>query len=116
MPALDKASVIGMLTQGDNMLIDTDIPAKFKVGDRIKTLDMKPKGHTRLARYVRNKVGVIQRDHGVYPLPDSAIDGNDKAQHVYSVKFEARELWGNEASKNDTLCIDLWDDYMMVTT
>jgi hypothetical protein len=31
---------------------------------------------------------------------------------VYSVRFEARELWGPDASPIDTVYVDLWDDYL----
>lgn len=109
---LDKELARVILKEGDILLMDVDVPAKFKVGDRIKTRNIRPKGHTRLVQYVRGKEGIIQRDHGVYPLPDTAIDGDDRPQHVYSVKFSARELWGEEAPETDSLCIDLWDDYM----
>ena len=35
-----------------------------------------------------------------------------KRQHVYSVRFAARELWGEQASPRDFVYIDLWDDYL----
>ena len=88
-------------------------PPKFKVGDRIRVLNIRPEGHTRLPRYIRDKVGVIKRDHGVYPFPDTAIAGDMKPQHVYSVQFDAREVWGVRAPATDSLRIDLWDDYMI---
>jgi nitrile hydratase len=28
------------------------------------------------------------------------------------VRFTARELWGPLASPRDTVCVDLWDDYL----
>jgi nitrile hydratase subunit beta len=31
---------------------------------------------------------------------------------VYSVQFAARELWGEDASPNDSVYIDMWDDYL----
>ena len=36
----------------------------------------------------------------------------EKPQHVYSVRFAARELWGEQASPRDAVYIDLWDDYL----
>jgi hypothetical protein len=31
---------------------------------------------------------------------------------VYSVRFTARELWGEKASPRDAVNLDLWDDYL----
>jgi nitrile hydratase len=87
--------------------------ARFRTGDRVIARNINPTGHTRLPRYVRGKRGVIERDWGVYVFADSnAHHGGDRAQHVYSVSFSARELWGKDAPNNDTLRIDLWEDYL----
>jgi nitrile hydratase len=52
-------------------------------------------------------------DHGVYAFPDTnALFQGEKRQHVYSVRFTARELWGDAASPHDTVNIDMWDDYL----
>ena len=54
-----------------------------------------PLTHTRLPRYCRDKLGCIDRDHGVFVFPDSAAHGKgEKPQHCYSVYFSAQELWG----------------------
>lgn len=107
MPVMTKEVVLDAMANGDHSKMDVDIPPRFKVGDVIRTHNWNPPGHTRLARYVRDKVGVVKIDHGVYPLPD----GPDREQHVYSVEFKANVLW-DEANDVDTLRIDLWDDYM----
>ena len=87
--------------------------ARFQEGDRVVARNLNPTGHTRLPRYVRGKRGVIHRDWGVYVLADSnAHHVGDRAQHVYSVTFSARELWGKDAPPRDTLRIDLWEDYL----
>ncbi|MBI2969383.1 MAG: nitrile hydratase subunit beta, partial [Gammaproteobacteria bacterium] len=41
-----------------------------------------------------------------------AHGGPDRPQHVYSVRFSARELWGEDAPARDALYIDLFDEYM----
>jgi nitrile hydratase len=87
--------------------------ARFAEGDRVVARNINPSGHTRLPRYVRGKRGVIHRDWGVYVLADSnAHHAGDHSQHVYSVAFDARELWGKDAPRRDKLHIDLWDDYL----
>lgn len=92
---------------------DPAVAPRFKVGQRVRALNIHPTGHTRLPRYARGKTGKIVRDHGVYAFPDTnAHFLGEKRQHVYSVRFSAQELWGKQASARDSVYIDLWDDYL----
>ena len=92
---------------------DPKIPPRFKAGQRVRARNINPIGHTRLPRYARGKTGKIDRDHGVYNFPDTAAHGlGPKRQHVYAVRFTARELWGEQASPRDSVYIDMWDDYL----
>jgi nitrile hydratase subunit beta len=92
---------------------DEDVPPRYKVDDRVVTRTINPLGHTRLPRYARGKRGVVALDHGVWVFPDTAGNGlGRKPQHCYSVRFEARELWGDAASARDAVYIDLWDDHL----
>jgi hypothetical protein len=85
----------------------------FEIGQRVRGRNINPTGHTRLPRYARGKLGVIWRDHGVYSFPDTnAHFQGEKRQHVYSVRFTARELWGEGVSPRDTVNLDMWDDYL----
>ena len=85
----------------------------FRVGQRVRARNLNPPGHTRLPRYARGKIGTIDRDHGVYVFPDTmAHFRGEKRQHVYSVRFAARELWGEQASPRDSVHLDMWDDYL----
>ena len=87
--------------------------ARYHEGDRVIARNLNPAGHTRLPRYIRGKRGVIARDWGIYTFADSnAHHAGERAQHVYSVEFAARELWGADAPHRDTLRIDLWEDYL----
>jgi nitrile hydratase subunit beta len=66
-----------------------------------------------LPRYARGKSGVIVRDHGAFVFPDSnAHFQGEKPQHLYSVRFAARELWGTQAPPRDSVYVDMWDDYL----
>ena len=87
--------------------------ARFQAGDAVVARNINPSGHTRLPRYVRGKHGVIWRDWGLQVFPDShAHGGGERQQHVYSVVFKARELWGDGASSRDRVHVDLWEDYL----
>ena len=71
---------------------DPSIAPLFQVGQRVRARNMNPSGHTRLPRYARGKTGQIVRDHGVYSFPDTnAQYQGQKRQHVYSVRFAARD-------------------------
>ena len=93
--------------------LEVDIAPRFAPGEQVRARNINPPHHTRLPRYVRGKRGEIERNHGVFPFPDSDIRGEtDRPQHVYSVRFDARELWGDDAPPNDAVHIDLFDDYL----
>ncbi len=90
-----------------------EAPARFRPGDRVVARNEHPKHHTRLPRYVRGKPGVIDRVRGVYTLPDTNAYGRgEHPQPVYSVRFAARDLWGDVAATTDSIYIDLWESYL----
>jgi nitrile hydratase len=92
---------------------DPSVSPLFHVGQRVRARNINPTGHTRLPRYARGKSGEVARGHGVYAFPDTNAQYlGEKRQHVYSVRFAARELWGEQASLRDFVYIDLWDDYL----
>ena len=113
MPLLTADRVAAALRRGDGFRMDVDLPPRFTPGDRVRARNIHPLGHTRLPRYARGRTGVIDRDHGVFVFADASGAGLGKIpQHVYSVRFAARELWGPEASARDAIYIDLWDDHL----
>jgi nitrile hydratase len=113
-PALTAAMVPEMLSKGWPSKRDAQVPPRFKVKQRVRARNMHPAGHTRLPRYARGKLGSIVRDYGTFPLQDTNRSGlqENRLQHVYSVRFAARELWGDQASPRDAVYLDLWDDYL----
>ena len=111
--ALRRSDVPRFLRNRRGARLDDALPSKFKAGDAVVARNMNPVGHTRIPRYVRGRRGVIDRDHGVFIYPDTHAAGlGPKPQHVYSVRFAARELWGPEAHLQDAVYVDLWDDYL----
>jgi len=86
-------------------------PQGFAVGDKVRTLNIHPRGHTRLPRYARGHAGEIVAVHGTHVFPDSNAQGlGEDPQWLYTVRFTARELWGKDT--NDAVCIDLWEPYL----
>lgn len=90
---------------------------QFEVGEPVRVRNHHPRGHTRCPRYVRGGRGVIERQLGASPLPDdSAHGGSAEAQSVYTVRFEASELWGEKAAEpNQSVSLDLWEGYLAPT-
>jgi nitrile hydratase subunit beta len=88
-------------------------PAKFKPGDRVRAKNMHPTRHTRLPRYVRGHVGVVERNHGCQVFPDSAAaDSGENPQWLYTVVFDGAELWGPDADPTLKISVDAFEPYL----
>ena len=86
---------------------------RFTAGDQIRARNINPEGHTRLPRYARGRLGIVTRYHGAHVYPDSnAHFAGEAPQPLYTVRFTARELWGDTANAADTVSLDLWEDYL----
>jgi nitrile hydratase subunit beta len=112
-PFVTAESAPDMVARRGTARRDVPAVARFKAGQRARARNINPAGHTRLPRYVRGKEGVVVLDRGVFLFPDTnAHFLGEKPQHLYSVRFTARELWGEPASARDSVYVDLWDDYL----
>jgi nitrile hydratase len=88
-------------------------PARFKPGDRVRTVNVHPQGHTRLPRYARDKVGTVELIHGCHAYPDSVAGGRgDDPQWLYTVVFDGSEIWGADADPRQTISIDAFEPYL----
>jgi nitrile hydratase len=85
----------------------------FAVGDRIRTRNFNPESHTRLPRYARAKTGVVEAVQGGFVFPDDNAHGKgENPQWVYTVVFDAGEIWGEGADPTLTVSIDAWETYL----
>jgi nitrile hydratase len=114
------------LTRGPFSLADVDrvtkrasygrpaqAPARFKIGDRVRTKNIHPTTHTRLPRYARGHVGVVERLHGAHIFPDSVSTGKgEDPQWLYTVRFDAQELWGADADPTLRVSIEAFEPYL----
>jgi nitrile hydratase subunit beta len=88
-------------------------PARFTVGDRVRAKNMHPTTHTRLPRYARGHVGVVEATRGCHVFPDStAVGGGENPQWLYTVVFEARELFGEAADPTLQVSIEAFEPYL----
>jgi len=111
-PALAE-QIVAILQAGNPATRQIRQKPRFATGDRVVTRNLNPHGHTRLARYARGKRGVIAHHWGAYVFPDTNAHGlGENPQHLYSVRFSVRELWGDTAETNESILIDLWESYL----
>ena len=88
-------------------------PARFAVGDRVRTVVMHPQHHTRLPRYARGKSGTVERIVGHHVFPDTGAHGApEQAQWLYTVVFPGPELWGRDADPASSVSIEAWESYL----
>jgi nitrile hydratase beta subunit len=88
-------------------------PARFKAGDRVRTRNMHPATHTRLPRYARDKVGVVEACQGCHMYPDAvASNRGDDPQWLYTVVFDGRELWGPDSDPTLKVSIEAFEPYL----
>jgi nitrile hydratase subunit beta len=88
-------------------------PARFSVGHRVRTRAGETEHHTRLPRYARGKLGQVERVHGAHVFADTHAQGlGEQPQWLYTVVFDARELWGGEAAPGLFVSIDAWESYL----
>jgi nitrile hydratase beta subunit len=105
--------VVAALRAGTPVTRKIRKPARFAIGEHVIARNLNPLGHTRLPRYARGKRGVIVLHHGAHVFPDTNAHGlGEHPQHLYTVRFAARELWGNAAEPKATVLIDLWESYL----
>jgi len=86
--------------------------ARFNVGDRVRSRPLNPPTHTRLPRYCRDKRGTIIAVHGAHVFPDAnAIGLGEQPQWLYTVRFDAAELWGTDTTAA-SVCVDCWEPHL----
>jgi nitrile hydratase beta subunit len=109
---LPPEAVPAMLSQGVDSRRRPAGPPTFMPGDRVRAKFHSPLGATRLPRYVRGHVGIVESYHGWHRLPDASAHGEEQAEPLYCVGFLARGLWDDVASPGDMVFADLWESYL----
>jgi nitrile hydratase subunit beta len=110
---LKAADVRAAMARGGPCNRPVSAAPRFSAGQRVRARDFDPEHHTRLPRYARGKTGMIEAVRDAYVLPDTNAHGRgENPEWVYTVAFDARELWGGEADPALTVSIDAWENYL----
>jgi nitrile hydratase subunit beta len=89
-------------------------PARFVLGQRVRTRSVQPDHHTRLPAYAHGKLGVIERVHGAHVFADANAQGlGESPEWLYTVAFDEQELWGEQlAAQRSIISVDAWEPYL----
>jgi nitrile hydratase len=110
---LAAQDVPAVLRRGGPTERETNTKARFRPSDRVRARNMHPLTHTRLPRYVRGHVGVIEAVRGCHVFPDTNATGaGENPQWLYTVRFDGRELWGDDTDPALAVSVDAWEPYL----
>jgi len=88
-------------------------PARFLVGDVVRTRAQRVDHHTRLPGYAHGRHGVIESVQGMHVFADSHAQGlGEQPQWLYRVAFSGTELWGVDAAPGTSVAFDAWESYL----
>lgn len=91
---------------------ESSIGPAFAAGDFVRTRSLGSLGHTRLPQYARGRPGRIEAFRGFHILPDTNMTGDGPAEPLYTVAFQAADLWPEAEGRKDRVFLDLWERYL----
>ena len=111
-PRMTKDDLASSFSRGSFDRTPTGV-ARFKPGDRVRTRNINPRGHTRLPRYARGHVGTVEAIRGCHVYPDAVVQsGDENPQWLYTVVFDGRELWGPDADPTLRVSVEAFEPYL----
>ena len=112
--AVAAARAEQLLAAGAPTHIPEQTTASFSIGDQVVVERNNPSTHTRVPDYVRGRTGKVISHHGAHVFADEhSATGIRQAQHLYGVRFEASELWGQSAGSRSAVYVDLFEPYLL---
>lgn len=114
---LRREDVAAALARGSPTARPEGTPPRFAVGDTVRTYAGEVPHHTRLPLYVRGRQGVVVAHHGAHVFADAHATGRgEMPRHLYTVRFEGRELWPEAADADEaarmSVSVDAWEPYL----
>lgn len=110
---LKAADVPAALAKGSPTERVSTAPARFAVGQRVRTHSGHVEHHTRLPGYVQGKTGTVEHLHGMHVFADANAQGlGEQPQWLYTVVFDGADLWGANAEPGLRVSVDAWESYL----
>ena len=112
--AVSAERIPAILARGGPADCASQTQAEFQPGDQVEIKNQHPAGHTRAPRFIRGRRGEIARYHGSHVLPDTSSQpaGFKTGAHLYSVRFESSELWGDAGDTRGAVYVDVFEPYI----
>lgn len=89
---------------------------RFRVGDVVRVAQGgETRAHVRTPRYVRGRVGVVERICGSFRNPEELAYGRYDGATVplYRIRFAHRDLWPNEREMAlDTVDVEIYEHWL----
>ena len=112
LPPPMTAGDVGKKKAGKSFEREIDAPAVFALGDSVRVKSHGVPGHTRLPAYARGRRGRIEAYHGAHIFPDANAHGEDRAEPLYTVGFDAAELWPEAEGRRERVFLNMWESYL----
>ena len=110
---LKAADVPQVLAKGSATERPATVPARFAMGQTVRTRAAHVEHHTRLPGYAQGKLGRIERINGMHVFADANAQGQGESpQWLYTVCFDGQELWGPGSQAGLTVSVDAWESYL----
>lgn len=111
--AVPWAALRAGLDRGTPYDRDVATTPEFAAGDLVRTRNDHPRGHTRVPRYARGRVGRVVAVRGPFVVAErNAVPAGTpapcEADWLYTVEFDATTLWGDDADPTSSVTIDAW--------
>lgn len=109
----DKLPAI--LAAGGPTLLDTEKTPAYQPGDVVRVTHDNPVTHTRVPGYVKGRTGKVVAHRGAHIYADEhSRSGAKVAEHLYTVCFDASELWGeHNTDGKSAVYLDLFEPYLI---
>ena len=87
----------------------------FRVGQKVRVLDLDRPGHVRTPFYIRGRTGEVERICGAFANPEGLSkmrDGLPK-QPLYRVRFRQRDVWPDYAGPAaDVVEVEIYEHWL----
>ena len=85
--AYSASEAVALVTRTQSTRQNIALAPRFQLGQRVRARNVNPVGHTRLPRYARGRLGIVEQLRGVFPVPDDGA--GQKPQNLYSIRFSS---------------------------